>query len=116
MDKKIDDFTNPNDLSEDAQIDISTVDYERLPGHILLPDSSDVKPKINSMNDIDPIQISTEEKKPVEELRRELLEFELKKQKELFDLEKQHKKEKHEMEMSILMIRKQILTKELNNS
>ena len=44
------------------------------------------------------------------------MEFELRKQKELFEIEKQFLKEKHEMEMSILRIKKQIMVKELKKS
>lgn len=81
--------------------------------HIVLP-QPDIKPNIASMKtDItDPILIP-EEKKTIEELRRELVEFELRKQKELFEMEKQFKREKHEMEMEILRVKKQLMMKEL---
>ncbi|CAB3237398.1 unnamed protein product [Arctia plantaginis] len=115
--RKIDDVININDVTEDTREDFTTIENDHRPEHILLPDSSDVKPTVDRLKhipDVDPIQILAEEKKPIEELRRELVEFELRKQKELFEMEKQHKREKHEMEMSILMIKKQIMTKELN--
>uniref|UniRef100_A0A2A4J9E5 Regulatory protein zeste n=1 Tax=Heliothis virescens TaxID=7102 RepID=A0A2A4J9E5_HELVI len=80
--------------------------------HIVLP-QPDIKPNIASMkHDTDPILIP-EEKKSVEDLKRELVEFELRKQKELFEMEKQFKKEKHEMEMAILRIKKQMMMKQL---
>nr|XP_049699762.1 uncharacterized protein LOC110380408 [Helicoverpa armigera]XP_049699769.1 uncharacterized protein LOC110380408 [Helicoverpa armigera] len=81
--------------------------------HIVLP-QPDIKPNIASMKpDItDPILIP-EEKKSIEELRRELVEFELRKQKELFEMEKLFKREKHEMEMEILRVKKQLMMKEL---
>ncbi|CAH0599969.1 unnamed protein product [Chrysodeixis includens] len=77
--------------------------------HITLQD--DIKPNINC---IDPIQIPPiQPERTIDELKRDLVEFELKKQKELYEMEKEFRREKHEMEMSILRIRKQIMLKEL---
>ncbi|XP_075988206.1 uncharacterized protein LOC142984469 [Anticarsia gemmatalis] len=85
----------------------------RVPELISLPDSSDTKPNISCLkHDEDPIDIHAE--KTTEELRRELLEFELRRQKELYEIEKQHRSEKHELEMSILMIKKQVMMRQLN--
>ncbi|KAF9416562.1 hypothetical protein HW555_006137 [Spodoptera exigua] len=108
---KIDD-SGGLDTADDQSQDDYLVTSSPITEHIDLP-PSDIKPNISIMKqDTDPIQI-TEEKKSVEELRRELVEFELKKQKELFEMEKKFKREKHEMEMSILRIKKQLMVKEL---
>ncbi|XP_047038322.1 uncharacterized protein LOC124643386 [Helicoverpa zea] len=106
---KIDD-TGGIESEDECQDDFLTTSPTE---HIVLP-QPDIKPNIASMKqDItDPILIP-EEKKSIEELRRELVEFELRKQKELFEMEKQFKREKHEMEMEILRVKKQLMMKEL---
>ncbi|XP_049699762.2 uncharacterized protein LOC110380408 [Helicoverpa armigera] len=106
---KIDD-TGGIESADECQDDFLTTSPTE---HIVLP-QPDIKPNIASMKpDItDPILIP-EEKKTIEELRRELVEFELRKQKELFEMEKQFKREKHEMEMEILRVKKQLMMKEL---
>ncbi|XP_026736663.1 uncharacterized protein LOC113500161 [Trichoplusia ni] len=100
IDSKI---TDTDDTSQNYLIDHTE--------HITIPD--DVKPNIKDC--VDPIQISPiqAQERGIEELKRDLVEFELKKQRELFEMEKEFRREKHEIEMSILRIRKQIMLKEL---
>lgn len=71
---------------------------------------ADIKPNLSQ----DPIELD-HDRKSLEELRRDLLKFELKKQRELFEIEKRERREKHELEVSILRLRKQLLMKQIDS-